>query len=578
MRTMTIRQITTVTLILLAASAGDVVAQLPAVTMPLKDGGTDHWALFGDTLMGVDIDRGMLKMSGRVNAYSLAEGKFLWRTEVDAGYKMNEAGPVLWFQQNRERLVVGTGPISALAPGGLQWVLQCDQFGPVSLAAAVHVKPDRILTFGNNSCKNGYEDDPTVIMIDGTSGKVVWSYKSKGQWFDVAGGYWDRVARFSGGPKKKTLQFRVWPLRNGPNGYASAGEAGAAPDGELEGDRVLLIGEHMEVLNMADGSVVWRSPKKVDRLEGINGPYVFLRDGDKLSAVKAGSGEAGWSMDLDRAGTVLYNGDDLVEQGDTSPLGPNDLLVSEHRFVSRVDLLTGQKKWTVKREGQGWYGTLNALMVVDDNAVTAFDWQTGAQRWQLKEGKFLHAMGDGSQPVMLLVERGKRENGVWSGPFKFFAVDQATGKVVWSRTDLDGKKITDFDFALPGQVRLASEAGKVVNLTIADGSPAVPPASAGQTRFVAYSASAKALQCRNYAGDIVWERKGEVAEKHGVTVRGDAVVWAAKNGEVEIIGLTDGSSRWKAKADGNPNVWVDAAGTRLVVPKGGSVTVVNLKG
>src|SRR5262245_57303486 len=77
-----------VLLTLMSGAAG--AQQLPTVTMPLKDDKADHWEFFGDRLMGVDVDRGVLKLSARVNTYSLAEGKHLWRQEFDMGYKMNE--------------------------------------------------------------------------------------------------------------------------------------------------------------------------------------------------------------------------------------------------------------------------------------------------------------------------------------------------------------------------------------------------------------------------------------------------------------------------------------------------------
>ena len=94
----TIGRITLIGLgLLCGGTAASRAQQLSAVTMPLKDDGTDVWQFYGDKLVGVDVDRGVLKMGGRINAYSIAEGKFLWRHEVDLGYKMNETGPVvLW--------------------------------------------------------------------------------------------------------------------------------------------------------------------------------------------------------------------------------------------------------------------------------------------------------------------------------------------------------------------------------------------------------------------------------------------------------------------------------------------------
>ena len=546
-----------------------VAQDLSAVSMPLKDSGTDLWNLFGDRLIGVDVDRGLLKMGGRINAYAVADGKHLWRHEVDLGYKMNQVGPVVLSDGESHRLIVGTGPISAVGTDGVQWTLSCDQAGPINLDGMVELPGNRLLVFGNDNCKDGFKDDPQVLLIDGKSGAVRWSYKSKGQWFDEPGGYWARVASYQSGEKTKSLQFRVFPIARGPQGYA--------PSLGADADRVLIVGERLEALNLADGALLWRSPKKIDRLEGMYGPHVFLRDGDKLTAFKAETGEPAWSMDLDRSGTTLYDARDLRAQSDSSPLGPDDLMVSESQLVTRLNLLTGEKKWTVRRGGgAGWQASPEALLVRSEQAVRAFDWETGAQRWELKAGPYLRAVGDASRPVLLLMDGGKRERGQWIGPYKFVVADKATGRVVWSRADIEGKKITAFDLAVPGQVRLTSEAGKVLNLTIADGTPGQGAANGAAARFVAYSPAAKALVCRDYAGQVVWERKGEVSERTPPIILKDVVVWAAKNGDVEIIALVDGASRWKVKAKGNPFAWADQGESVVVVPTGESVSVVRL--
>jgi len=92
------------TLALFALAAGVSRAQqLTAVTMPLKDGGADHWSFFGDQLVGVDVTRGILKMSAKVNAYSLTAGRFLWRQEIELGYKTNVVGPVVVTQTHQRR-------------------------------------------------------------------------------------------------------------------------------------------------------------------------------------------------------------------------------------------------------------------------------------------------------------------------------------------------------------------------------------------------------------------------------------------------------------------------------------------
>lgn len=579
------RRITPTLLLFAAAARAAAGQQVTAMTMPLKDDNAQHWHFFGDRLVGLDVDRGVLKLSARINTYSLTQGSLLWRQEFEMGFKMNEVDGEVWFQGDRDRILVGTGPVSAVTLDGKSWTLSCDAVGPVNLGEAVQLDPDRLLIFGNDSCKNGFKADPQVMLVDGTTGKVMWTYKSKGQYFDAPMGYWARVAYYQGRAKKaKVLQFRIWPLVQTSNGYES-GLADKNRGATAKADRVLIIGKYMEVLNVADGSLIYKSPKETDRLEGFYGPYVFLRDGDKLSAVRAGSGETVWTLDLDKAGTTLYNGDDIAVQGDASPLGSNDLLVSEHRFVNRVDINTGQKKWTIERENHSWYGTLGALMVCDEDGVAAYDWQTGAKRWELKQGKFLHAIGDQSLPVMVLVDRGKKDEGEWVGPYKFFGVEQATGRLVWSRGDIDGKKITSVTFASASDVVLTSETGQSVIVDVMTGSPskmvavAAPagaPVAGGGRCYPAYAPAVKALECRDAAGAVVWDRKGEVSERQSPIVRGGIVVWAAKNGEVEVIKRADGSSLWKTKVDGNPRAWMNGEGTYVAVPGGGKVAVVHI--
>jgi len=563
---------TSLALALLALTAGVAGAQqLAAVTMPLKDGDADHWNVYGDQLVGVDVTRGFLKMSAKVNAYSLATGRFLWRQEVELGYKTNQVGPVIVSQESRNRMLLGNGPFTVLRSDGPQWTLSCDQVGFTDLDNVSQLAPDRLVVVGSGSCQKGLDDDVRVMLVDGATGRIAWSHKTKGQWFSEPGGYWARVAAFQGrgSGKTKVLQFRTYPLASGPDGYHFAGS-------DEDATRLLIIGEHMEVINLADGATIWRSPKDIDRLEGLYGPFVFLRDGDKLSAVKAGTGEAGWAMDLDRAGTTLYSAADLRGIGETSALGPNDLLVSENRVVSRVNIMTGQRQWTVKREHSSWQGTSSALLVSDDNGVAAYDWDTGARRWELKQDGNLRAFGGFEAPVGLLVDRGKKKDGVWVGPYKVFGVETATGRVVWSRTDLGGRKITSFGQAILGQVRIANETGQVENINLADGSPATYQGAAGTDRFVAYSGADKALQCRDYAGNLVWDRRGEISPNSDVLISDDYVVWPAKSGAVEVISLSDGSSRWKLDAGSSPRAYSDDARRYLVVPHSGNVSVVKI--
>jgi len=41
--------------------------QLKTITMPLKDGSVDFWEFYGDKRIGVDLDRGALKLGSSPN-------------------------------------------------------------------------------------------------------------------------------------------------------------------------------------------------------------------------------------------------------------------------------------------------------------------------------------------------------------------------------------------------------------------------------------------------------------------------------------------------------------------------------
>ncbi len=44
------------------------------------------------------------------------------------------------------------------------------------------------------------------------------------------------------------------------------------------------------------------------------------------------------------------------------------------------------------------------------------------------------------------------------------------------------------------------------------------------------------------------------------------MVWTTSDGDVEVIGLADGSTKWKAKVAKEPRVQVNLLGTHMVVP------------
>jgi len=77
---------------------------------------------------------------------------------------------------------------------GPTWSLSCDQVGFMDLENVSQLTPDRLVLVGSGSCQKGLTDDVNVMLVDGAAGRILWSHKTKGQWFSEPGGYWARVA------------------------------------------------------------------------------------------------------------------------------------------------------------------------------------------------------------------------------------------------------------------------------------------------------------------------------------------------------------------------------------------------
>ncbi len=228
-----------------------------------------------------------------------------------------------------------------------------------------------------------------------------------------------------------------------------------------------------------------------------------------------------------------------------------------------------------------WWGSKHAFLTESEDKVFAYDWRTGAKMWEAKvDGKPKPTdVGD----VIVFVSGDKA--GTQQPPFKFTALKGSGGQVLWSRKDMDGRKIMAWQLLGSGQIRLTSDKGAVANLNVADGSPGSAPTAASESGkgaqqngyFVTYLDKEKTIQCHDYAGKLVWERKGENSMVPAYEMGKGCVVWASMDGTVEVIGLADGASMWKQKVDAKyPHPAVNDAGTYMVIQNKKEVSIVKL--
>jgi hypothetical protein len=555
---------------------GEIVGQqVKATTLPLRDEGTDIWYFYGDVAVGVEHRRGILKFGASVNVVSLDEPRSLLRESFETGNRSLDLDLKDLFWRNTGFLFVGNGPMSAVdvAGGRIRWTRDCDKAGFVELSRMTPLPPTRLLVVSAHHCdaKDIVKalDDPRIQLIDLNTGEIRWTYKTVGRVTDAPGGYWQRVRRAQGGKAQKQVEIAAIPLARYSGGYGLSADSTA--------DRALVAGERLEVLDLANGSVVWRTKDKTGQFEGVFGNLALASEGDELTAFSLETGAAAWHFDLGSKGTTIYSAANMREDGDSTPLGTDVILVSTPKVVHLVDLATGQKRWTVPRgDGAGWQGTQAGLMVRSEDVVTMYDWASGQRRWQVKGGRYMIARGATGGGMLLLVERGKFEEGRHVGPFKFWGVNSSTGAVVWSRADIDGKKIVGWSIEYDGQVRITSEAGRLANIDVASGAPAAAPVSAANDRFVSYSEQDKVLRARNYAGDVVWERRGEISSDARFRMAGGVVLWPAKDGTAEVIAAVDGTSLWKQSLGGNPRAFISNDGRHAIFSSGKSLHVLQI--
>ena len=351
--------------------------------------------------------------------------------------------------------------------------------------------------------------------------------------------------------------------------------------GVYQPDRLAVAGEQWESVRLSDGVPLFKTTDKPGILRGAYDGTAFFRDGDKFNAYTVAGASPIWTFDLKGKGVTVYTADDLIDQGHGAPDGMGDLLVAESDIVSRVSAETGRAAWTLKRGGMSWWGSKHAFLTESGDKVFAYDWRTGAKMWEAKIDGKPKPVDAGHAIVFVSGDK----SGTQSPPFRFTTVKGSGGQVFWTRKDMDGRKIVDWQMVGSGQIRLTSDKEAVVNLNIADGSPATTPTTASESEkgaqqngyFVTYLQKDKKIQCHDYSGKLVWERKGENSMVPAYRMGRGCVVWASKDGTVEIIGLADGASMWKQKVDTkSPQPSVNDAGTYMVIQNQKEVSIVKL--
>jgi outer membrane protein assembly factor BamB len=328
-------------------------------------------------------------------------------------------------------------------------------------------------------------------------------------------------------------------------------------------------------VKLSDGSPLYKSKDKPGILRGAYDGRAFFRDGDKVTAFSGGDGAETWTFDAKSNGAYVYTLDDLEEMDQGAPEDMHDILISNADNAFRVSTATGKATWTIKRGGMSWWTSKHAFLTESGDKVTGYDWNTGAKLWEVKIGSKPKPKDAGDYIVFIDGDKWQGTNPL--PPFQFSAANGKTGKIAWTKKEVDGKKIVDWSLLGTDRIRLENEKGTLAVLNVADGSAATPPAEAADRFFVNYVEKEKALQCRDYTGKLLWERKGEpnLSEVKFLTGH-DCIVWVSKDGTEEVINRADGATLWKMKGAKIPSVAVNTAGTYMVAQNDKDLTIVKL--
>lgn len=552
-------------------AAGD---PLPSTTLPSPDEDLSTWFFAANNAVRISLQKKGDELIGRFNAYGLTEPKLLWHVDQSLGNGVEGAGARLIPDPNSDQCYIGTGPLSRMDPstGAIKWTIPCEQIGFVQPSSSRFLSGDRLLVMGSKKCKQGTAYDalkePCFTMIDTNTGKILWQYETKSLEYEMALGYWARVAKLQGRSVTKDKRLQIESMLASPKGNDFDFDVPGA-------DRLVIAGERFEGISLADGSSLYRTKDKPGILRGAYDGRAFFRDGDKVTAFNASNGAEAWTFDAKSKGAYVYTLDDLVDMGQGAPDGMHDVLISGTDDVARVATATGRATWTVKRGGMSWWTSKEAFLTESGDKITAYDWAKAAKIWEAKIGSKPKPTDAGD--YIVFVDGEKWASGSPTPPFRFTVANGKSGQIAWTRKDVDGKKIVDWHLQGPDRIRMENEKGSVATFNVADGSPAAAPQEIADRYLVSYVEKAKALQCHDASGTLVWERKGESGMSDASFLTGkDCVVWASKEGTVEVIGRADGKSMWSASGLKEPGVFVNPAGTCLVVQNKKDLTIVKL--
>ena len=546
-----------------AIAAAPAVAQpLPSATIPVSGDDAPRWLFTPDKAVSLTTTNKSGQVIGHFAAYSLADLKPLWQLEQAIADVDVDEGNTVTAVPGEHTWYIGSGPFSRLdlEAGKVEWSVPCEQTGAVQGAQMRMLPGGRLLVMGTEKCKvkSAYDalTKPVFTMLDTNTGKVLWRHATRGYEYEMALGYWARVAKYQGKYVPKDKRIQLESMLGTPATGSLSGDSSQA-------DRLVIAGERFEAVKLADGTPIFKTKDEVGILRGAYNDKVFFRKGDDVTAFDGITGAVAWQYDLKGKGGTIYTVDDLRDEGHGVPSDIRDIFISEASVVSRVSTESGKALWTLKRSGMSWQGSLQGMLTKGDDKVTAYDWNTAARLWEAKIGS--RPMGYDSGDYIVFVDGGPILNGRASPPFKITVAKGKSGETVWTRKDVGGKKIDSYGFDVPGQVRL--QAGDAVeNLNVADGSVVPVPPKEGFDGYIT-TFSSNGVRCRDWTGKVVWERKGsKFSPPENQPFRHGLVVWTTSDGEVEVIGLADGATRWKAKVAKEPRVQVNLGGTHMVVP------------
>jgi outer membrane protein assembly factor BamB len=541
---------------LLLLGASSLAAQRFAEdSAPLQDPDVSTFMVFGDVALAIDY-QGRGRVTAFINAYSLSKHTFLWHQEVQVQRTDEATGRYAMADHDRNLLYLGNGPLNVLdvTTGQVRWSLPCDQIGTVDLDGALIVGDGNLLIAGTKSC--GDDDDRQVLLIDDRTGAIRWRAVAKALEYKTGGG-----------PSAvKHKEFRWFPQMD---------------NGQVH--RVVLVGDKMGAVNYADGAPAWQVRKDVGRVADQRGGLMMFVEDKKLTAYRLADGTVAWTMDID------------APWAEVEPVpGSSDVIYFTYYAAFRADPATGALRYKARREHDNWSRlVVNPLffMRTDDDRWGAYELASGARRWEFRRDFGHHSFVDTTIDIRVspvVVIQGWKEfnynTRVGEGA-ALWGLDAATGAVRWKITAVAGSPLSDIDAWSNQAVAVQDERAREWHLVnTADGSitdlETTAATASGQCTWVRYMRrGGKRLDCLDASGKTVWSRRGAISGRiDDIPVDRDRgyVVRPAKDGTVEMIRLTDGTSLFSTQGARDPVAWVAPGGGYILVPAGRTMKIITV--